>query len=84
MHLRENEWLMAIKQRAAIPGGVCEFDLPAYHYWLNKDASARQQDLAGWLEPFAPIRVGLVHRAAAAAREQPDQPAHVQRTASFS
>jgi len=58
MHLRENEWLMAIKQRAAIPGGVCEFDLPAYHHWLNKDAAARRQDLAAWLEPFAPIRSG--------------------------
>ena len=30
-HLRDNEWLMAIKQRTAIPGGVCEFDLPGYH-----------------------------------------------------
>lgn len=58
MHLRENEWLMAIKQRAAIPGGVCEFDLPAYHHWLNKSAPARRQDLAGWIEPFAPIRSG--------------------------
>ena len=58
MHLRENEWLMAIKQRAAIPGGVCEFDLPAYHHWLNKAPSARRQDLAGWIEPFAPIRIG--------------------------
>ena len=57
-HLRENEWLMAIKQRAAIPGGVCEFDLPAYHHWLNKPAAARRQDLAGWIEPFAPIRTG--------------------------
>ena len=26
--LRENEWLMAIKQRASIPGGTSEFDLP--------------------------------------------------------
>jgi cell division protein ZapD len=58
MHLRENEWLMAIKQRAAIPGGVCEFDLPAYHHWLNKSPNARRQDLAGWIEPFASIRVG--------------------------
>ena len=58
MHLRENEWLMAIKQRAAIPGGVCEFDLPAYHYWLNKASPARQRDLAGWLEPFTPILTG--------------------------
>ena len=38
---------MAIKQRAAIPGGVCEFDLPAYHYWLNQEPAARQHDLAG-------------------------------------
>jgi cell division protein ZapD len=49
---------MAIKQRAAIPGGVCEFDLPAYHHWLNKSSAERRQDLAGWIEPFAPIRTG--------------------------
>ncbi|HJU22962.1 MAG TPA: cell division protein ZapD [Casimicrobiaceae bacterium] len=58
MHLRDNEWLMAIKQRVAIPGGVCEFDLPAYHHWLNKPASARRHDLSSWIEPFAPIRIG--------------------------
>jgi len=58
LHLRENEWLMAIKQRSAIPGGVCEFDLPAYHYWLHQDPAARRQDLAAWLEPFEPIRAG--------------------------
>ncbi len=58
MHLRENEWLMAIKQRAAIPGGVSEFDLPAYHHWLNRDAAARHSDLTGWIEPFEPIRIG--------------------------
>jgi cell division protein ZapD len=57
-HLRENEWLMSIKQRAGIPGGVCEFDLPAYHHWLNKDAAARRRDLAAWIEPFEPIRNG--------------------------
>jgi cell division protein ZapD len=58
-HLRENEWLMTIKQRTAIPGGVCEFDLPAYHYWLNADPAARQNDLKAWLEPFLPIHDGL-------------------------
>jgi cell division protein ZapD len=58
-HLRENEWLMTIKQRTAIPGGVCEFDLPAYHYWLNADTAARQNDLRGWIEPFLPIHDGL-------------------------
>ena len=57
-HLRENEWLMAIKQRAGLPGGVCEFDLPAYHYWLNQEAGARRNDLSAWIEPFEPLRAG--------------------------
>jgi cell division protein ZapD len=48
--LKENEWLMAIKQRSIIPGGLCEFDLPAYHFWLDGDASKRKSDLRLWLE----------------------------------
>jgi cell division protein ZapD len=58
-HLRENEWLMAIKQRSALPGGVCEFDLPAYHFWLHRSAEARRHDLAGWLGPFEPLDAGI-------------------------
>ena len=42
-YLRENEWLMSIKSRAGIPGGVCEFDLPSYHYWLHRDPALRQR-----------------------------------------
>lgn len=55
-HLRDNEWVMSIKQRACIPGGVCEFDLPSYHYWLNLNAEVRRADLYGWLAPFQPLR----------------------------
>jgi cell division protein ZapD len=58
-YLRENEWLMGIKNRAAIPGGVCEFDLPGYHYWLNRDIATRQRDLSGWVSPMLPIRQGI-------------------------
>ena len=58
-YLRENEWLMAIKNRAAIPGGVCEFDLPAYHYWLHREAEQRRSGLKGWLAPILPISAGL-------------------------
>lgn len=57
-YLRENEWLMAIRSRAAIPGGVCQFDLPSYHYWLNRDAVSRRHDLNGWIAPMLPIRDG--------------------------
>lgn len=55
-HLRENEWLMTIKQRASIPGGTCEFDLPSYHYWQQQDAETRRRFLNDWLEPIQPIR----------------------------
>jgi cell division protein ZapD len=58
-HLRDNEWLMAIKQRAGLPGGVSEFDLPAYHHWLHLDPEARRRDLQAWLLPMLPINAGL-------------------------
>ena len=58
-YLRENDWLMAIKSRAIIPGGVCEFDLPSYHYWLHQEAAVRQEALQEWLKPLIPLRDGL-------------------------
>ncbi|OGA17597.1 MAG: cell division protein ZapD [Betaproteobacteria bacterium RIFCSPLOWO2_12_FULL_63_13] len=57
-YLRENEWLMSIKQRTGIPGGACEFDLPSYHFWLHRDSSARTADLMSWITPLYPIRDG--------------------------
>ena len=57
--LRENEWLMAIKQRASIPGGTSEFDLPSYHAWLHHSTARRRADLEGWLKTLLPIHDGL-------------------------
>lgn len=55
-HLRESEWLMAVKQRIGIPGGCCVFDLPSYYYWLNLDPAQRINDIHEWLAPFQPVR----------------------------
>lgn len=55
-YLRENEWLMSIKQRTGIPGGACEFDLPSYHFWLNRDGPTRNADLGAWISPMLPIK----------------------------
>ena len=57
--VRENEWLMAIKQRVGIPGGTSEFDLPSYHHWLHHDAARRRADLEAWLKPLLPVHAGL-------------------------
>ncbi|WP_373698632.1 cell division protein ZapD, partial [Neisseria dentiae] len=35
-HLRENDWLMAIKQRMLVAGGTSPFDLPAYYFWQRQ------------------------------------------------
>lgn len=54
--LRDNEWLMSVRGRSIIPGGTCEFDLPSYHAWLTRSASARAEDLAFWIAPLAPFQ----------------------------
>ena len=57
--LRENEWLMGIKQRANMPGGTCVFDLPSYHYWQQQEADLRRLSLQEWMAPLQPINAGL-------------------------
>jgi len=53
--LTENEWLMSIRSRASIPGGTCEFDLPAYYAWQNRRAPERRADLERWSSTLAPL-----------------------------
>ncbi len=53
--LTENEWLMGIRSRAGIPGGTCEFDLPAYHAWQNHLPADRRRDLERWSATLAPL-----------------------------
>ena len=53
--LTDNEWLMSIRSRIGIPGGTCEFDLPAYYAWQQLDPATRQTDLARWSQPLAPL-----------------------------
>jgi cell division protein ZapD len=53
--LTENDWLMSIRSRVGIPGGTCEFDLPAYFAWQHRSASARQEDLQRWISTLSPL-----------------------------
>ncbi len=53
--LAGNEWLMSVKSRVGIPGGTCEFDLPAYYAWQQRAAAVRRTDLEGWTATLGPI-----------------------------
>ena len=53
--LKTSEFLISIRQRSAIPGGTCDFDMPALHYWLQQPSHIRTKDLAHWLGHFNAI-----------------------------
>ncbi|MGE0496451.1 MAG: cell division protein ZapD [Ramlibacter sp.] len=53
--LTENDWLMSIRSRVGIPGGTCEFDLPAYYAWQHRSAAVRRTDLDRWTSTLAPL-----------------------------
>lgn len=57
--LTTNEWLMSIRSRISIPGGTCEFDLPAYYAWQQFDSSRRKADLLKWAQPLMPLAEAL-------------------------
>lgn len=53
--LKESDFLNAIKNRSAIPGGTCEFDLPEYSHWLRQPHARRQEDLSIWVGTIRPL-----------------------------
>lgn len=57
--IRRDELVNTVKQRLPIPGGTCNFDLPAYHYWLSRPAATRRLHLHRWLQDLAIIHDGV-------------------------
>lgn len=57
--LTANEWLMSIRSRINIPGGTCEFDLPAYYAWQQHTPAQRRADLSRWIDSLWPLDEAL-------------------------
>jgi cell division protein ZapD len=57
--LNSNEWLMSIRSRISIPGGTCEFDLPAYYAWQQHEPARRRADLNAWISTLMPLAEAL-------------------------
>ena len=47
--IRNDELITQVRQRIAIPGGTCSFDLPAYHYWLSTPSRERSLKIEEWI-----------------------------------
>ncbi len=48
--LRQSDLITQVRQRLAIPGGVCSFDLPGFHHWLNRTPERRTGQMNDWME----------------------------------
>jgi len=57
--LKQNEFIMSIKQRDSIPGGALDMDVPVYGHWLNKNIESRCQDIRNWLNYFSEPKKAL-------------------------
>ena len=57
--LTTNDWLMSIRSRISIPGGTCEFDLPAYYTWQQFLPVRRRNDLIQWTQSLMPLAEAL-------------------------
>lgn len=57
--LSENDWLLNVKTRIAVPGGICSSDVGFYYKWLQQPAALRREDLLGWFIALNPLFDGL-------------------------
>jgi len=57
--LNEVDLLKSLAQRNSIPGGSCDFDLPAYHFWLNKPLAERLRYTQSWTADLSPIKQSI-------------------------
>jgi cell division protein ZapD len=57
--MRESEFIKLLIQRSGIPGGLCDFDLPAYRHWLQRGATERIAELKQWLGSLDNLRLSI-------------------------
>jgi len=57
--LSMNELLKSIRQRESVPGGTCNFDMPAYNFWLKQEPEQRIQLLETWLNHLDHYRLSI-------------------------
>ncbi|ETD68943.1 hypothetical protein V757_09715 [Pelistega indica] len=54
-YVRENEWLLSLKNRFLTPGGTSPMDFPSYTAWLNGNESERVRVIQQLIAPFMPM-----------------------------
>jgi len=54
--IQNADLLNSVRQKSSVPGPICDFDLPAFHFWLTRPESIRREHLQQWFAPFEVLR----------------------------
>jgi len=54
-----SELLSSIRQKNSVPGCICDFDLPAYQFWLTRTEQVKTKHLQEWFEPFSVLHKAI-------------------------
>lgn len=58
-NLRDNDFLISIRQHITNPSGGCSFDAPAYYYWIHQHSAERIAQLTQWLNSLKVIQAAV-------------------------
>ncbi|MFM2484803.1 cell division protein ZapD [Celerinatantimonas yamalensis] len=59
--IKEDRLLNVVRQRLALPGGACSFDLPQLSYWQHQSDEQRMGNVEHWLTPFARVAEVMIY-----------------------
>lgn len=59
--IRTDDLINQVKQRISIPGGTCNFDLPAFHHWLSKPLPERSAHFENWLSDLKIVQSAVAN-----------------------
>lgn len=57
--LKQHRLLSTLRQRFAMPGGTCNFDVPQLHYWLHQPQAFRDADTQRWWSELTVLAHGM-------------------------
>lgn len=57
--IRIPKLLLAVMQRASVPGGLAPADIPPYTYWLNQPPERQLRDIQEWTQGFETFSTAL-------------------------
>ena len=57
--IRKHPFIETVRNRAVIPGGLCQFDCPELHVFLNNPHTNRQQMLTEWMDDIKGVETSI-------------------------